>query len=85
MTHITCTLVRRGDKLLLPLPNELLVQLHLGEGEKVTLTVEPDSGRLIITPGESVAGVIDAAYARQIADFIAAYRPALEALAHSAA
>lgn len=84
MSRITCTLVGSGDSLLLPLPSALLAQLNLGEGDEVLVFVEPGRGRMIVTPADSlVAGAMDADYARDVADFIAAYRPALEALARS--
>lgn len=83
MSRITCTLVGSGDSLLLPLPAEFLAQLNLGEGDEVLVSVEADSGRLIVIPAHSLARTVDADYARQVSDFIAIYRPALEALIRS--
>lgn len=83
MSRTTCTIVRSGDMLLVPLPPALLAQLNLGEGDEVVVRVEPGSGRMVIAPAQSVTDAVDADYARQVADFIAAYRPALEVLACS--
>ena len=70
---------KTGNSLVVSLPRETLETLGLGEGSEVDIKL--DAGRLILSPVRPPAGDIDAAFARQLDDFIAQYRPALEALA----
>ena len=66
------------------LPKEAIEYLAISEGTNVSVDLDREGHRILITlvekPGE-IAG-IDAEFARQVADFIELYRPALQALAN---
>ena len=65
------------------LPREALDYLGLEAGADVSIDLDRDKHQIVITPVDlplSDAGV-DAVFARQVAEFIERYRPALEALA----
>jgi antitoxin component of MazEF toxin-antitoxin module len=63
------------------LPRETLDYLELKEGSEVSVELNKDRGEIVVTPlGRDLAGV-DQEFARQVAEFIEEYRPALEALA----
>lgn len=72
---------KTGNSLVLSLPRETLAALALSEGSEVDVTLDADAGRIILSPLRPPAGDIDATFARQLDEFIAQYRPALEALA----
>jgi antitoxin component of MazEF toxin-antitoxin module len=61
----------------------MLEALHLGEGQEVSVELDTERQQILIAPVPTPAAVdgIDAEFARQVANFITAYRPALEALA----
>lgn len=72
---------RAGNSLVVSLPKDSVELLGLHEGSELDVTVEAEQGRIVfsrITP--EIEGV-DAAFARQLDDFIERYRPALLALA----
>lgn len=72
---------KTGNSLVISLPRESLLNLGLHEGSEVQVTVDEESGRIIIEPLRTSLAGIDPTFARQLDDFIDRYRPALEALA----
>jgi putative addiction module antidote len=75
---------KTGNSIVVSLPKEVLEFLELQEGADVSVDLDREGHRILITPIETPienAGV-DENFARQVADFIEQYRPALEALAH---
>lgn len=81
MTVATRKIFKTGNSLVIALPREILERLHLGEGAEVSVDVDQEQKQIVIAPTDTAAADIDAEFARQVADFIDAYRPALEALA----
>jgi antitoxin component of MazEF toxin-antitoxin module len=76
-------LFKTGNSVVLSLPREILEGLGLTDGEKVSLELDRQHRRVILTPVEKpmvIVGV-DEEFARQVNDFIENYRPALEELA----
>jgi putative addiction module antidote len=76
-------LFKTGNSVVLSLPKEILDGLGLADGEKVSLELDRQKKRVILTPVEkplAVAGV-DEDFAHQVNEFIEQYRPALEELA----
>jgi len=74
---------KTGNSVVVSLPKEALDYLGLQEGADVTVDLDRDGRQIIIAPAElplAVAGV-DETFARQVAEFIEEYRPALDALA----
>jgi antitoxin component of MazEF toxin-antitoxin module len=63
------------------LPKQMLEALQLAEGEEVSVELDAENTRIVITPSTGDADGVDAQFAKQVADFIEQYRPALEALA----
>lgn len=64
------------------LPQEVFDALHLADGADVSIEVDVVHGRIVIAPAAAVeADGVDIEFAQQVAEFIAEYRPALEALA----
>jgi len=55
--------------------------LGLREGSEVSIEVDRERKRIIITPVAMTLPGVDAEFARQVKEFIEQYRPALEALA----
>jgi antitoxin MazE len=76
-------LFKTGNSIVLSLPKEILDGLGLADGENVSLELDRQKKRVILTPAEkplAVAGV-DEDFAHQVNEFIEHYRPALEELA----
>jgi len=76
-------LFKTGNSTVLSLPKEMLDSLGLKNGESVSLELDAEEKRLIISPIEkplSPAGVNEE-FGRQVNEFIEKYRPALEELA----
>ncbi len=76
-------LFKTGNSVVLSLPKEVLDGLGLADGETVSLELDRQQRRVILTPVETplaIAGVNEE-FARQLNDFIEQYRPALEELA----
>lgn len=74
---------KTGNSLVVSLPKDALDYLGLVEGEDVEVDLDREKRQIVITPVEkplAIAGV-DERFARQVAEFIEQYRPALEALA----
>ena len=73
---------KSGNSLVVALPPEALTRLALVEGSEVEVSLDTEGHGLRLTPvAPAVGGGITPEYAQQVADFIAAYRPALEELA----
>jgi putative addiction module antidote len=75
-------LFRSGNSIVLALPRELIEPLGIGEGDVVAVNLDRESRQITITPvqREKLPGV-DEEFARQVAEFIEEYRPALLELA----
>ncbi len=76
-------LFKTGNSIVLSLPKEILNELGVKDGESVSLELDREKHRVIITPIEkpiAIAGVNEE-FARQIDEFIELYRPALNELA----
>ena len=72
---------KTGNSIVVSLPRETLDYLELKEGSEVSVELDKDRGEIIIAPLDRDLPGVDAEFARQVADFIEEYRPALEALA----
>lgn len=81
MTVATRKIFKTGNSLVIALPRDVLDTLQLGEGAEVSVDVDREQKQIVIAPAPTFETEIDAEFARQVADFIDAYRPALEALA----
>ncbi len=76
-------LFKTGHSIVLSLPKEVLDDLGIKDGEAVSLELDREQRRVIISPVAkpiAIAGV-DEEFARQVEEFIQQYRPALEELA----
>jgi len=74
---------KTGNSVVVSLPKEALDWLGLSEGEAVAVDLDREKRQIIISlpPEDLAAAGVDEAFARQVAEFIEEYRPALEALA----
>jgi putative addiction module antidote len=72
---------RAGNSMVIALPKDMLDSLHLGEGGEVAVEYDAERRQIVIAPTVPRAEGVDEEFARQVAEFIDAYRPALEALA----
>ena len=74
-------LFKTGNSIVVSLPKDIIEPLGVSEGADVSVELDREKGQVIIRPVEQrIAGSIDADFARQLAEFIEEYRPALEAL-----
>jgi putative addiction module antidote len=72
---------KTGNSVVVSLSRELLEPLGIAEGQDVSVELDRENRQIVIRPVERpVAGNIDETFARQVAEFIDEYRPALEAL-----
>ena len=71
---------KTGNSIVVSLPKEMLETLNLQEGGNVSVELDDEHQQILISPVVTADGV-DEAFAKQVADFIDEYRPALEALA----
>lgn len=74
---------RTGNRMVISLPREAVEYLNLYEGAEVEVDVDRENYQVILKPVEArraLSGVEDK-FARQVAEFIEQYRPALEELA----
>jgi antitoxin MazE len=75
-------LFKTGNSLVVSLPKDVLEPLGIAEGANVKVELDRENRQIVIHPVEPpIAASIDAEFARQVAEFIEEYRPALEALA----
>jgi putative addiction module antidote len=72
---------RSGNSLVVSLPKDILDMLGLDEGAEVSVEIDREQRRIIITPAGLVLPGVNEEFARQVTEFIEQYRPALEALA----
>ncbi len=72
-----------GNSMVVSLPKDVLDPPHLGEGAEVDVQVDSERGVITIAPAPAALSGVDADFARQVAEFIDYYRPALEALARA--
>lgn len=72
---------RAGNSLVVSLPKDSITALGLREGSEVSIETAPDKKAIVIKAAEASPAGVDEQFARQVADFIEQYRPALEALA----
>lgn len=72
---------RTGNSLVVSLPRETIELLGLHEGSEVTIDVNQEERLIVLAPVEPAVTGVDPAFARQLEEFIAQYRPALLALA----
>ena len=70
---------KTGNSLAVSLSREILDALGLSDGSEVLVTLE--DGKIIVRPEHQAVSGMDEEFARQLAEFIDEYRPALEALA----
>jgi antitoxin MazE len=74
-------LFKTGNSIVVSLPKDVIEPLGVSEGTEVSVELDREKGQIVIRPVQSpIAGGIDAEFARQVAEFIEEYRPALEAL-----
>lgn len=73
---------KAGNSAVVSLPKEMLKALQIRDGSQVDVILDQPNRQIIIRPTEDlpIAG-IDTDFARQVSEFIATYRPALEELA----
>ena len=73
---------KTGNSVVVSLPKDALEQLGVAEGADVQVELDEQNRQIVIRPVElPVGGIIDEAFAKQVADFIKRYKPALDALA----
>lgn len=70
-----------GNSLAVSLPREFMEMLELGEGSELAVVVDLEARRIVFSLVEPGLVDIDPVFARQLAEFIVEYRPALAALA----
>lgn len=74
---------KTGNSIVISLPKDSLELLGISEGSDVSVVLDREKRQIVISPVEehlAIAGV-DEEFAQQVSQFIAQYRPALEALA----
>ena len=75
-------LFKTGNSIVVSLPKDIIEPLGVTEGAEVSVELDRENRQIIIRPAEHpIAADIDEEFARQLAEFIEEYRPALEALA----
>lgn len=76
-------LFKTGNSTVISFPKEYLEALHIEAGSEVHIDLDRESNTLTITPVHEPAELagIDETFARQVSEFIAEYRTALEELA----
>ncbi len=74
---------KTGNSVVVSLPKEVIEYLQIGEGSEVIVELDREKYQVVITPAQPPTAVVgvDPEFARQVADFIEQYRPALEELA----
>lgn len=75
-------LFKTGNSVVVSLPKEALEYLQIDEGSEVNIEVDRENHQIIIVPAKHPRiERADQKFARQVAEFIEQYRPALEELA----
>lgn len=72
---------KTDNSFIIALPKEISDALELSEASEVTIELDEARQQIVIAPLKTALGDVDVAFAKQVAEFIDAYRPALEALA----
>ena len=72
---------KTGNSTVVSLPREMLESLGVSDGSDVSVELDPATKQITIRPVERSVPGVDEEFARQVAEFIDGYRPALEALA----
>jgi putative addiction module antidote len=72
---------KTGNSVVVSVPKEALDFLGLTEGSEVSIELDRERRQVIISPVDTTLPGVDETFARQVAEFIEQYRPALEALA----
>ena len=83
METMILRIIKAGNGLALPLPEDIAEALHLKEGSEVTVSVDSEKKQILIQSlGQSTdVGEINLEFAEQVTTFIRDYKPALEELA----
>jgi putative addiction module antidote len=73
---------KAGNSYVVSLPNEILKALGIKEGTQITIDLDKDNNKIIITPlAAPEKPVIIKEYAEMVEEFIAEYEVALKELA----
>ena len=74
---------RTGNSMVVSLPRDALEYLNIHEGTPLEVDLDRENRQMILKPVEISLdnSAIDENFARQVAEFIEEYRPALEKLA----
>ncbi len=75
------TIARAGDRFVVELPDVMIRALHLDEGNDIDIVLHQEADQIVISPRKPDLADIDVEFAKQVADFVQKYRPALQALA----
>ena len=74
-------LFKTGNSIVVSLPKNIIEPLGISEGAEVSVGLDRKRGQVVIRPVTHPATEeINSEFARQLAEFIEEYRPALEAL-----
>ena len=73
---------KTGNSTVISIPKEMLKNLGIGDGSNVSVELDTKTHQITIRSAERSQAAVDEVFARQVAEFIDEYRPALEALAH---
>mgnify|MGYP006294692033 CR=1 FL=1 len=75
-------IIKIGNQLALPLPENAIKALELSEGSDVLLMVQEESKWILVTAADETVNLeeIDADFARMLSEFIEEYRDALAEL-----
>jgi antitoxin MazE len=74
---------RTGNSVVVSLPREALDYLNIQEGSEIKVDLDRENHQVILKPAEMPLdrSGVDENFARQVAEFIEQYRPALKELA----
>jgi antitoxin MazE len=74
---------KTGNSVVVSLPKDALELLGITDGSDVSVDLDRENRRIVISLIEKplAAAGVDEVFARQVAEFIEQYRPALESLA----
>lgn len=71
---------KTGNSLVVSLPREVLEPLGMSDGSDVSVELDRKNGQILIRPTSLAAAGVDESFTKQVNEFIAEYRPALDAL-----
>jgi antitoxin MazE len=71
---------KTGNSLVVSLPREVLEPLGMSDGSDVSVELDRKNGQILIRPTSLAAVGVDETFVKQVNEFIAEYRPALDAL-----